>query len=1780
MNSFVFNSFKERFLNGNVPSADKWSFIPMNNSFETNFSSNEFKLEQFRTMHDLTAYNPSAFNESKLLFTPIKIDWSTITITEEQQKPMYIISGEEVNNYDELKQKDEYWNEMKAYESTLDTYAKNGFYILRNKEELNWFANTVNEGNNGITGVLVDDITNNIFARIGKTEEIPFQGTLDGLGHNIVNPSLFCLDSDNGLVGVLGSKGKVCNINICNDGTNASAYVLNCSKQINLDYLKNDARDVNAGVLVGRNYGTIENVGLVSSPTAHNTTGFCFNFSGFVPQVYSVTNKTDAISNFDDVRQKFDNGENFFFLNSWCVNSPGNICPYVGYFAEGIFAQQAYGYDDNNNLAAIDFNPKMKSYYETGSDSIDIDFADAKVTLECVCIYLKYDFYKDYILSKDSWGNWPNNNAVLDYVYTDIGSESAIEYVHNVFDNNSYRTRGLVNNTNSYSGMDKTEMETLLSDPEWLSFNDDPRHRNAVAIMRCEVKDDDGNVKHVYFLEVNGMFIAQNQRNEEREDTYCSFIAGSLDLSTFNVVDNYDYESDSDNKNPFWTFASTDIRDDLKNINKGFRIGYTFGYDSSHGAFCLYPNYYDSNKLNVNDCINEDGYINCEDLFDITDCIRAFDTNGNEVKINAVNGAAIRFRPHGSKADGRDGYYPISSQQFIPINTVFNLNAVIAQLDENTKVKFASHHLGRLTIKDGQENNTHKKIEGEKSLYWKSIIDTGNYNDFVNKFSSIDPDWGINSFFASAKDDDYMFPSAYTLTGDNKHSFRFHSNDYKQHILTTCFSSSGIMKFLHAFKYKNSGTDEQKEEAKQWICTHLEVEHADGSFNKITDAEYNSIKLQLPDYNTILKNLNVLVKFELDFTSVTWASQITSEGKNADDFIHRVNASNHPKCNSRRLIFNRLYNIPNRWDEFKQYFRKRKYNDVFTKKDGMYNSLNFNGSYDYNCQTFSHDPFNADTDPHHVTVGTITVTEFNYQQFMYSPFISCYNNNGTVFDAGRPYSAISGEIFDVANLYVKNPSYYGLDYQGHWTSMCCRRLNPSDTFINQVNFNWNITRRMFEDVYEGDHLFWNGIHYEDDVYPEYAGDTISKWKKVNSDGTVSDYNNEYVTMGVPNSILNKPIRMHNMVRAAYNISPIAGANYGTIRNVSGNVCVTNSGVSGSKNFVGFIGCVAGKNVNGTIQNVNINYTTKLIDEGYDVKYKNTPILPYEATKFIELPEDPNFVDPNEYRIIPNSYLNTVNMSNLITNQDFYKITKSITYYGDITENPNFKTDLDYYNKVKDIKYFTSAWYDTVDDKVTNSADDVISYQLKPIFVLGGIAGRVVASNASGTSTGKIDVKKSIFERIVSNKVNPDYPFSMLPYHDMHNEYGSVIGQVDILTNDTDNKNVDKLVMLNSITTNGKDCIGYVEYQPIDLNTVVALKDWTRGKGSKVTDYFGAYNSVLFAIDQPIRTNNNQDKLKYSVPMRCANINQSTGAFISPATTLIAEDGFVSDYTVSNYYRNVISSVINADNISSSGVSLKFDIPSVYNDKKWGLESVNSVFGSNTLFEPIFKQYKDEINDPSINHLQEELIVRENVGYRFYKRNQYSYSTSAKSSPNLPNITGVNTSISTNNDDVYFSYTYTSAYDEDAVTLNKLSANMFNDIDVKFNGFVDTLYYVADFDRFKNTSGDGFEYIKHNYLAFGESLSPNEIRSRLTNNNGKFTSYLFSAYQVNDSSEKVQADSEHQLGGFLVKDSNNNLVMFIGNENNSEIDGRSYNLRFDQANNLYNTGGVVLSVKTS
>lgn len=366
MESFVFNSFKKRFMQGEVPSTDTWTFKVVNSNL-----SDYQNIKSFRNNNDFIKIGgEDKYNKVFTEITPIHYYYSELPDLDDDystKKPMFITNDNWKEFFKEYKEYIYDWDNATQtwiprifYNEQIDLqhlffnfvdtgevtengepiiknvakYADyNGFYWVTTKEELAWCAERVNGEVNGVRGstfnnkiaiVLGDDIgTNdidddqtNIRSCIGKYEDRPFEGLLFGNGYSFVSINLICANNTNGIVGTLGPSGK---IHYCRITGNCS---ITCEKKITLNHLKNECCDVLAGLLCGKNYGeifTCESTGTVK-------------VNNFVPAVYCVQNKTEESSSNKNP------DANMFYPNYMCINNPGNIIPYVGYFNEGVFA--------------------------------------------------------------------------------------------------------------------------------------------------------------------------------------------------------------------------------------------------------------------------------------------------------------------------------------------------------------------------------------------------------------------------------------------------------------------------------------------------------------------------------------------------------------------------------------------------------------------------------------------------------------------------------------------------------------------------------------------------------------------------------------------------------------------------------------------------------------------------------------------------------------------------------------------------------------------------------------------------------------------------------------------------------------------------------------------------------------------------------------------------------------------------------------------------------------------------------------------------------------------------------------------------------------------------------------------------------------------------------------------------------------------------------------------------------------------------------------------------
>lgn len=389
MESFVFNSFKERLMSGEVSGKDTWKFQPVNKNFTEDYADT---LKYIRCENDLyylnkdfsvSSYNDIVTNFSGIYYPnihPVLYNYTKMQEVDIAHEPEYV--NEEnfdlfiENNSREIKDKADHRSLYHLFfDSNSDFYridhteerinkdtgeletvkVARGFYYIKTKEDLKWCADKVNgeNYNNKINIVLGDNIGTDIIPdsddkpitinySLGENPEQPYEGILYGNGYSFKNININCNNSCNGIVAYLGNEGWIDTITI-----EGSENTLTCKKQISITHLMNGDCDVVAGFLCGKNNGKIKNVVLNGD----------LKLKSFYPKIYSVYNKID-----DADTEETNLYANMFYPDYLCVDSLGNIIPYVGYFNEGVFATMS-GYNKNTG--------EIETYWKTNVNTYD-----------------------------------------------------------------------------------------------------------------------------------------------------------------------------------------------------------------------------------------------------------------------------------------------------------------------------------------------------------------------------------------------------------------------------------------------------------------------------------------------------------------------------------------------------------------------------------------------------------------------------------------------------------------------------------------------------------------------------------------------------------------------------------------------------------------------------------------------------------------------------------------------------------------------------------------------------------------------------------------------------------------------------------------------------------------------------------------------------------------------------------------------------------------------------------------------------------------------------------------------------------------------------------------------------------------------------------------------------------------------------------------------------------------------------------------------------------------
>lgn len=859
-------------------------------------------------------------------------------------------------------------------------------------------------------------------------------------------------------------------------------------------------------------------------------------------------------------------------------------------------------------------------------------------------------------------------------------------------------------------------------------------------------------------------------------------------------------------------------------------------------------------------------------------------------------------------------------------------------------------------------------------------------------------------------------------------------------------------------------------------------------------------------------------------------------------------------------------------------------------------------------------------------------------------------------------SALALKYFtDAAKPYIRNPNYYGLDVNGYWTSNCVRRDpedyrfagltgSTSEAYISTLNFNWNIMRRMFdtENMYYDKMAKYDAINDPEPWRLDgcYFQDSDGDFHKV----SVLDANDkDCACSDLPHAILNKPLKMNNMARAAYYISPIVGSNFGRIQNVVVSSERTNVG-----NFVGFVGSIAGKQERGLVQDCSVyakdrfkyfeylpskpdyntmdesafsaamaEYDDKCKNYNYYVRYKATPILPNAVSEAVTTLSDNPDDDWTDYEYYPKgseAYIDETKVNNYVGNGKsdysglaaYYRsigVTKYIkaatnteeaVYFKTYKENPDYIYDKSFFDASAPIRAFTSAWYDDYDVTAKNVMDDVVTYQLRPIFVAGGMFGKVVPSHnpnnldvsgltmVSGTKMNNCNVHYILEDRMAESAIS-NLPDLQTHTKDIHDAFGSIAGMFELQTSEVGNvqNGMMNKVRLENINVSGEGNtqlsilpFGFFVYQPNELNSMVATKDSPRKKGAS---WAGEYTETTYAIDLPLKIDGYMSNTLNNDAF--APVQHSSAAFFNlNKNNVEGKGGTISGENVKPIFNGALSGCISPHNVNINTSALTYyNVSSltIKHDGKDVARTLDGIFGSYTTFKPALpltgkpdKNVFEELENIYPTRTYE-------VGHTELRDNRFTQYTNF-APINIDCLRNSEIFKKTQLPDIYFDYTYSSTssfiddwtFKQNVKFTSALDADKFNR-GVKPNDMNIRLGYVFRDDL--NHSGQGFWY-NNNYLHLGDSVSPKTIRTILSQNEHLKTSGC-AGYYYDDYGELVSADDKHKFAGMLVLDSQDRTVMYIDNTMGASIDdGCSYNLMCRNVCYDGTSGGMLLEVK--
>lgn len=390
MQTTLYNSFINRYLRGDVESAFPCTAYVLNSKY-AELDNTKYYLRNISDFNSLSA-NSLVYDAGVLAGTFLASGYEIsntyyrdLSLDEETQAEPVIITNDNLSAFSgmlavngELPDK---------YRQYLDKYYY--FYLVRRNDEFISLAKRVKDLERYAV-VLSDDIDNVVVngSVFGNSESHPFRGVFDGNGYTVAISVINANKTSNGLFGYIAEEGIVKNTVITHSNQTQKLSV-NSTNEISLTTIKQGKGDFKYGILVGTNYGTIENVFLNAD----------IEYDGsFRPSVYFIQNKSDyesflsyawksVVSQYGDeynILQRspeLTDFTNICFPTQLCLNSKANIVPYVGYFNEGVFAD-TYGVINDNDMYNSD------APIELSDTSRDIDSYSQTYNADIYKLYL------------------------------------------------------------------------------------------------------------------------------------------------------------------------------------------------------------------------------------------------------------------------------------------------------------------------------------------------------------------------------------------------------------------------------------------------------------------------------------------------------------------------------------------------------------------------------------------------------------------------------------------------------------------------------------------------------------------------------------------------------------------------------------------------------------------------------------------------------------------------------------------------------------------------------------------------------------------------------------------------------------------------------------------------------------------------------------------------------------------------------------------------------------------------------------------------------------------------------------------------------------------------------------------------------------------------------------------------------------------------------------------------------------------------------------------------